>query len=251
MEPHSANHVGHLHDWLLKIIAIWKFFTETVKVIFRWSSNFSSTIHHWLEAYDWLVHPLFILRTHKQGITEKQLIGAVSAVWLVSCAQLTPEEQLLGNGEPLGDQFCSEQVTGVAGRMDLSEWETPEQPKHIQKHRGHGNCPHIKTLARLDTKAWTRWAVKSHLKTRLYGIFTQSFHFEEKKHANEVGGANRGVVPCRWFADFRGGDAPDSERTDVAQDRWSQFYRAAVRLLKNDTFYCCVFEKDRRSAVHF
>lgn len=113
--------------------------------------------------------------------TAAQLIGAVSVVRLVLCAQLTPEEQLLGSGEPLWDQLCSEQVTGAAGRMDPSERETPQhKPKHIQRHRGHANCPHIKMLVPLDTKTWTRWAVKSHLKTRLYGIFTQSVHFEGK-----------------------------------------------------------------------
>lgn len=54
----------------------------------------------------------------------------------------------------------------------------------------------------------------------IYGIHSKCQPLRKKKHANEVGGTNKGVVPCRWVADFRGGDTPDrvsapmSPRTD-------------------------------------
>lgn len=43
--------------------------------------------------------------------TAAELTGALSLVWVVLCAQLTPEEQLLGNGERLWEQHRCEQVT--------------------------------------------------------------------------------------------------------------------------------------------
>lgn len=58
-------------------------FTETVKVIFGWSSSFSSMIHHWPDAHDKLGQVLFSLRTHKQvnwKATNRSSLGSLAGL---------------------------------------------------------------------------------------------------------------------------------------------------------------------------
>lgn len=235
----------HQHDWMLKIIAMWKHLQKQLKSYLGGALIFPPRF-----TMDWRPMTESCMCSSSSEHTKREATHRSSfsrpAGFLCSTH---PRRAVTRKWWTLWDQLCSEQVTGAAGRMDLSQWETPEhKPKHIQKHQENANCPHTKTLARLDTKTWTRWAVKSHLKTRRYGIFTQSVHFEGKKtckwgrRCKQRSGSLQ--VNCRlqrrWY----------TWQTDVAQDRLPQFYRAAVRHLKNDTFYCCVFVKDRRSAVH-